>query len=72
MSEPPVTNFFVQGMKCQGCISTANKALAGLPGFVEAEFDLQAGTAVVKGDVDPQAVCHALTEAGYPAVVKSN
>lgn len=65
------TQFYVQGMKCQGCIDAANDALSQLPGFVSAEYDLAAGEAVVSGDVDPQAVCQALTEKGYPAVVKS-
>ena len=65
------TQFFVQGMKCGGCIATANKALGEVPGFERAEFDLAAGTAEIYGDVDPQAVCQVLTEAGYPAVVKS-
>jgi copper chaperone len=65
------SQYFVQGMKCDGCIAKAQEALAKLPGYEAAEFDLQAGTASVKGDVDPQSVCQALAEAGYPAVVKS-
>lgn len=65
------THYYVQGMKCDGCISTAREGLAGVPGFEAAEFDLAAGTAIVAGDVDPQAVCQSLTESGYPAVVKS-
>lgn len=65
------TQFFVQGMKCDACITRANEALAQVPGFVSAEFDLVGGTAVVSGDVDPQAVTQAFTETGYPAVVKS-
>jgi copper chaperone CopZ len=65
------TQFYVQGMKCDGCIAAANKALNNIPGFENAEFDLPTGTAVVSGDVDPQAVCLALSQAGYPATVKS-
>ena len=65
------TQFHVQAMKCNGCIANAKSALAKLPGYENAEFDLQAQTAVVYGDVDPQSVCQALGEAGYPAVVKS-
>lgn len=65
------TQYFVQGMKCNGCIANANKALTEVPGFEAAQFDLKQGTAIVHGEVDPQAVCHALTGAGYPAVVKS-
>jgi len=65
------TQFFVHGMTSDECIVEANQALASLPGFVSAEFDLAAGVGVVVGDVDPQAVCQALAEKGYPAVVKS-
>ena len=66
-----ITHYYVQGMKCAGCIAAANKALAEVLGFESAEFDLQAGEATIHGDVDPQAVCQALTQAGYPAVVRS-
>ncbi|WP_455212394.1 heavy-metal-associated domain-containing protein [Kaarinaea lacus] len=66
------TQFYVQGMKCDGCITNANKALAEVPGFESAQFDLQQGTAEIQGNVDPQAVCQALSGAGYPAVVKSS
>lgn len=65
------TQFFVSGMKCDGCIKRANQALQELPGFSSAEFDLQEGVATVSGDVDPQAVAQALTDTGYPATVKS-
>lgn len=66
------TEFHVQNMKCGGCISAATKALEEkVIGFEGVDFELDAGIALVKGDIDPQAVIAALTEAGYPAVVKS-
>ena len=65
------TNFYVTGMKCDGCIKKANTALQDVPGFESADYDLKEGTASVVGDVDPQAVAMALTEIGYPATVKS-
>ncbi len=65
------TRFYVQAMKCDGCIAAANEALAQVDGFESAQFDLGAGEATVHGDVDPQVVCQVLTEKGYPAVVKS-
>ena len=71
MNAETETQFHVTGMKCDGCIAKAKEALGTLPGYVDAEFDLKAGTAVIKGDVDPQAVTQALTAVGYPAVVKS-
>ncbi|MBI3569842.1 MAG: heavy-metal-associated domain-containing protein [Gammaproteobacteria bacterium] len=57
-------------MKCGGCVAKATDALSKLPGYVTAEFDLKAGTATVKGNVDPQSVVKALTAAGYPALPK--
>lgn len=65
------TKYFVEKMKCDGCITTCKNALKDVVGVEDTEFDLQTGTAVVTGDVDPQAVCQALTAAGYPAVVNS-
>jgi copper chaperone CopZ len=63
--------FSVNGMKCGGCIAKATEAVSKLPGYVSAEFDLKSGSAVVKGDVDPQAVVNALASVGYPAQVRS-
>lgn len=65
------TRYSVQGMKCGGCIARATEALAKLPGYEGAGFDLKSGTAVVKGAVDPQAVVRALAAAGYPATARS-
>jgi Cu+-exporting ATPase len=63
------TRFSVKGMKCGGCVAKATEAVSKLPGYQACEFDLQGASAVVKGDVDPQAVVKALTDAGYPAQV---
>jgi len=65
------TQLFIHGMKNDSCIATASKALATLPGFISAAFDLAEGVGVVMGDIDPQAACQLLAEQGYPAVVKS-
>lgn len=61
--------FFVKGMKCGGCVAKATDAVSKLPGYQACEFDLRSATGVVRGDLDPQAVTKALTEAGYPAQV---
>jgi copper chaperone CopZ len=65
------TEFYVTGMTCNGCIKKATEALTQIQGYESASFDLEQGTGVVVGDIDPQAAAQALTEAGYPAVVKS-
>ena len=66
------THVSVKGMKCDGCITRARKALSKVPGVVDAEFDLKAGTALVKGNADPQAIAQALTDTGYPAELRSS
>jgi copper chaperone CopZ len=66
------TRFYVQGMKCDSCIKKAREHLSKITGYESADFDLKAGTGVVRGDIDPQAAAQALGEAGYPAVVKSD
>lgn len=65
------TNFIVSGMKCEGCVATVKEALTQVVGYEDAQVDLAEGVASVRGDVDPQAVCQVLAQAGYPAVVKS-
>jgi Cu+-exporting ATPase len=65
------TQFYVTGMSCGGCIKKAKEALGQVPGYEDAEFDLEQGTAVVTGDIDPQAAANALAAVGYPSVVKS-
>ena len=66
------TTFYISGLKCGGSVATAKNALSNVTGYESADFDLEGGIMRVKGDVDPQAVCQALSNAGYPAVVKSN
>ncbi len=66
------TRLNVKGMKCDGCVARAREALSKVPGVVGADFDLKAGTAVVKGDADPQAIAQALTDTGYPAELRSS
>ena len=61
------TVYKVSGMKCQGCVAAVKDVLGNLPGCHEARVDLQAGTAAVVGDVDPEVVVKALTDIGYPA-----
>jgi copper chaperone CopZ len=65
------TEFYVTGMTCDGCVKKATEAVSQVQGFESASFDLEQGTAEITGDIDPQAATQALTEAGYPAVVKS-
>jgi copper chaperone CopZ len=65
------TTFYISGLKCGGCITNARNSLQKVFGYESADFDLEAGEMKVKGDVDPQAISAAMSEAGYAAVVKS-
>ncbi len=67
MNKAIETHYSVSGMKCGGCVAKATEAVSKLPGFVEARFDLVGRSAVIKGNMDPQAVIQALNGAGYPA-----
>jgi len=66
------TQFYVTGMTCNGCVKKATEAVSKVQGYESAKFDLEAGTAEITGGMDPQATAQAMTEAGYPAVVKSD
>ncbi len=65
-STSPVFCLSVEGMTCEHCQTRVEQAALGVDGVVEAGVDLAAGTLSVRGG-DPQAVIHALAEAGYPA-----
>ena len=63
MSKKTVT---VKGMMCAHCVSHVEKALTALG--VQADVDLETGTAVVTGDVSDDALRKAVTDAGYEVV----
>jgi len=65
------TQFYISGLKCDGCIASSRAKLENVTGYESSAFDLKAGEMKVTGDVDPQAVIAAMKEAGYGAVVKS-
>lgn len=60
-------NLQVSNVKCGGCVAKCQTALQALPGYVDSTFDIPGKTALIRGDVDPQAAAAALTAAGYPA-----
>jgi hypothetical protein len=58
----------VRGMTCNHCRQTVRGALLAVPGVEEAEVDLPSAAAIVQGtDVDAEALCRAVREAGYEA-----
>lgn len=55
----------VTGMTCGGCAGAVSRALAGIPGVVEARVDLPAGRAIVTGTAPLRELIRALEAAGF-------
>ncbi|MEO0752718.1 MAG: heavy metal translocating P-type ATPase [Pseudomonadota bacterium] len=62
--------FEIDGMSCAGCAGRAERALAAVPGVMDARVNFAARSALVEApDVTAQSLADALTSAGYPARV---
>ncbi|MCO8609587.1 heavy metal translocating P-type ATPase [Burkholderia multivorans] len=62
----------VDGMHCGGCTGRVQRALAGVPGVVDATVDLerQAATITARETVEPARLVDAVSAAGYHATVR--
>ncbi|WP_175727568.1 heavy metal translocating P-type ATPase [Burkholderia ambifaria] len=62
----------VDGMHCGGCTGRVERALAAVPGVVEAAVDLdaQAATVTAQDTVEPVQLVDAVSAAGYRATVR--
>ncbi|WP_175714188.1 heavy metal translocating P-type ATPase [Burkholderia ambifaria] len=62
----------VDGMHCGGCTGRVERALAAVPGVVEAAVDLdaQAATVTAQDTVEPAQLVDAVSAAGYRATVR--
>ncbi|MDE7141917.1 MAG: permease, partial [Muribaculaceae bacterium] len=61
----PTNTYKIEGMACNHCRMTVEKALTALPGATDVNVDLSKGTATVTGAVDPAAVEKAVLLAGF-------
>ena len=57
--------FKIDGMSCNHCRMTVEKAIAAIPGVEKVEVDLSAASATVEGDFDSAAVVKAITDSGF-------
>jgi copper chaperone CopZ len=59
----------VDGMGCDGCVTSVRDALHTVPGVIRAEVDLQRGMAEVEAApaIEPAALIAAVDAAGYEA-----
>lgn len=62
-----LTELAIEGMSCSHCQAAVRKALEGVSGVVNAEVDLGAGRAKVRGSADQGALIAAVVEEGYRA-----
>ncbi len=63
-----VATLTIGGMHCPACSARVVKALKALPGVQEAEVSLETRQATVKyisGEITPELLQQAITEAGY-------
>ena len=57
--------FKVEGMSCQGCVSSLQKGLEQLEGVEKVEVTLTPGEAVVEGAIGQDAILTAIDELGF-------
>jgi len=61
------TLFNVENMKCAGCSSNVEKALADIQGVESVSVDLDAKSVRIEGNIDVANIAKIISEAGYPA-----
>src|SRR5512137_74123 len=59
----------ILGMRCAGCVSAVEGALAAVDGVTSVSVNFADHSAMVKGNVDPEALKQAAKDAGYDAAV---
>ena len=59
------TVYQVKGMSCNHCKATVEKAVSAIPGAEAVTVDLSSGKVAVTGDVTPDDVSQAVTNAGF-------
>lgn len=62
--------YTVTGMSCAACSSRVEKAVSKVPGVTACSVSLLTNSMGVEGDVPPEAVIHAVEDAGYGASLK--
>lgn len=65
---PPVV-LTISGMTCGGCAGAVSRALAAVPGVLEARIDLTAGRATITGNAPVQELIRAVEAAGFEGAI---
>ena len=64
------TELNISGMTCGHCRAAVTNTLKSVPGVEDVQVDLKAGTAVIRGRTDVQALIVAVSAEGYGAQVR--
>ncbi|MDO6705298.1 cation transporter [Photobacterium sp. 1_MG-2023] len=59
--------FLISGMTCASCVSSVEKAIRQVDGVTRVNVNLAERTALVQGEIDPETVSQAVSDAGYGA-----
>lgn len=62
--------FLIEGMNCNHCRMSAEKAIQGVAGVTSASVDLQKKEAYVEGTATDEAICKAVEEVGFTCTVR--
>ena len=57
--------FIINGMSCNHCRATAEKAILSVAGVTAASVDLATKLAVIEGTAPSEAICKAVEEVGF-------
>jgi len=57
--------FIIEGMNCNHCRTSAEKAIQSIPGVTNATVDLATKLAVVEGTASAEAICKVIEEVGF-------
>lgn len=57
--------FIINGMNCNHCRTSAEKAIQSVAGVTSASVDLATKIAIVEGTASPEAICKAVEEVGF-------
>lgn len=57
--------FIINGMNCNHCRTSAEKAIQSVAGVTSASVDLATKIAIVEGTATPEAICKAVEEVGF-------
>ena len=64
------TTFIINGMSCNHCRMSAEKAILSVKGVTSASVDLGSKQAIVEGEFSTEDVCKAVEEIGFTCALQ--